>query len=80
TLLFKTQKPAPLLPNDLASVNITSRKAVEAPTAEFNSGPAAIGTGPYKFVSFQAGDRVVLVRNDAYWGAKPHWANVVVRV
>ncbi len=80
TLHFKTAKPAPLLANDLASVNIISRKAVEAPTAEFNSGPAAIGTGPYKFVSFQAGDRVVLARNDAYWGAKPHWKDVVVRV
>ncbi len=80
TLRFKTPKPAPLLPNDIAIVNITSRKAVEAPTADFNSGGAAIGTGPYKFTSFQPGDRVVLARNDAYWGSKPHWKDVTVRV
>ncbi|MEM4970915.1 MAG: ABC transporter substrate-binding protein [Sulfolobales archaeon] len=30
-----------------------------------------IGTGPYKFVSWEKGKRVVLERNDDYWGPKP---------
>jgi peptide/nickel transport system substrate-binding protein len=30
-----------------------------------------IGTGPYKFASWEKGKRVVLERNDDYWGPKP---------
>jgi len=30
-----------------------------------------IGTGPYMFVSWEKGKRVVLERNDDYWGPKP---------
>jgi peptide/nickel transport system substrate-binding protein len=48
-------------------------------TAQFNSGEAAIGTGPYKFVSFTPGDRIVLERNDDYWGEQPEWTRVTFR-
>ncbi len=30
-----------------------------------------VGTGPYKFVSWEKGKRVILERNDDYWGSKP---------
>ena len=30
-----------------------------------------VGTGPYKFVSWEKGKRVVLERNEDYWGSKP---------
>ena len=72
TLRIKTTKPHPLLPNDLSVISIVSRKAATgATTADFNSGKAAIGTGPYKLARFTRGDRIELVRNDAYWGRKP---------
>jgi peptide/nickel transport system substrate-binding protein len=72
TLRVKTHKPHPLLPNDLSVISIVSKKAATgATTADFNSGKAAIGTGPYKFVRFTRGDRIELQRNDAYWGRKP---------
>ncbi len=48
-------------------------------TEAFNAGPAAIGTGPYKLVRFTKGDRVILERNDAYWGEKPAWQRVIFR-
>lgn len=48
-------------------------------TEDFNSGKAAIGTGPYKFSQFIKGDRVVFKRNDSYWGKKPAWDTVVLR-
>jgi len=32
----------------------------------------AIGTGPYKFVSWEKGKRIVLEVNDNYWGDKPY--------
>jgi peptide/nickel transport system substrate-binding protein len=48
-------------------------------TAQFNSGEAAIGTGPYKFALFTPGDRIVLERNDDYWGEEPDWDRVTFR-
>jgi peptide/nickel transport system substrate-binding protein len=48
-------------------------------TEAFNAGTAAIGTGPFKLVRFTKGDRIVLERNDAYWGEKPEWSRVTFR-
>ncbi|MFO0988975.1 MAG: ABC transporter substrate-binding protein [Alphaproteobacteria bacterium] len=80
TIRFVTKGPAPLLPIDLSNVRIVNRKYVEAPTADFNSGKAAVGTGPFKLVEFVPGDRVVFERNDAFWGPKPHWQKVTARI
>jgi len=33
----------------------------------------AIGTGAYKFVSWQKANKITLVRNDNYWGEKPQF-------
>jgi ABC-type dipeptide/oligopeptide/nickel transport system permease component/ABC-type transport system substrate-binding protein len=32
---------------------------------------APVGTGPFRYQSWQRGDRLVLARNEAYWGTKP---------
>ena len=48
-------------------------------TEAFNAGEAAIGTGPYRLVRYTKGDRVVLERNDGYWGEKPAWQRVIFR-
>jgi peptide/nickel transport system substrate-binding protein len=45
--------------------------------ADFNDHP--IGTGPYKFVRWQRGDRIEYVANDDYFGGKPRIRNIVVR-
>ena len=77
TLRLKTDKPHPLLPNDMVAVMILPKSVAEtAKTEDFNSGKAMIGTGPYRLVEYVAGDRVVLKRNDAYHGQKPAWENV----
>jgi len=80
TIRFKTATPYPLMPVDISSIHIIERKYAEAPTVDFNSGRAAIGTGPYKFVSYIADDRLVLARNDDYWGTKPAWAKATLRI
>ncbi len=80
TIRFLTHGPAPLLPNDISAIAIINRKMVEAPTADFNSGKAVIGTGPFRFVDFVPGDRVTMVRNDGYWGGKPPWSKVTFRI
>lgn len=48
-------------------------------TEAFNSGAAAIGTGPFRLGRYAKGDRIVLERNETYWGTKPAWQRVVFR-
>jgi peptide/nickel transport system substrate-binding protein len=82
TILVITEGPAPTLPNDFIRLFIVSHKAAQGLTkdtanAAFNSGKAAIGTGPYKFVSWTPKSELVLARNDSYWGPKEPWARHV---
>ena len=82
TVLVITDGAAPTLPNDFIRLFIVSAKAAAGLTKEtsneaFNSGKAAIGTGPYKYVSWQPKGDLVLARNDAYWGPKEPWAKHV---
>ncbi len=81
TLQLKTAVPYAMLPYDLDSIFIVSKKAAAgASTEDFNSGKAAIGTGPYKLLRFARGDRIELARNDAYWGGKSPWDKVTLRI
>ena len=85
TIQLKTAAPYAMLLSDLNSIFIVSKKAASgASTEDFNSGKAAVGTGPYKLLRFARGDRIELARNDAYWGAqngKPAaWDKVTLRI
>lgn len=81
TVRFKTARPYPLLPNDMAVVHILSKKnATGANSSDFNSGKAAIGTGPYKLAKYSRGDRVELTRNEDYWGKKPFAKNLTFKI
>ncbi len=81
TIRFKTAAPYPLMPNDMSTIFILSaRVAKGATTEDFNSGKAAIGTGAFKFVRYAKGDRIELVRNDAYWGTKAAWDKATLRI
>ncbi len=80
TVRVTTAEPYPLMPNDLTTIAIISRKhGTGAKTEDYNSGKATIGTGPYKLKEFIKGDRYAFERNEAYWGTKPVWTNVLVR-
>ncbi|MFN3746456.1 MAG: ABC transporter substrate-binding protein [Hyphomicrobiaceae bacterium] len=80
TIRISTKAPYPLMPNDMATIAIISKKVASgAKTDDFNSGKAAVGTGPFKFSEFVKGDRYVVVRNDDYWGEKPKWSKVTIR-
>ena len=81
TIRLKTATPYPLMPNDMGTILIVSSKAAKgARTEDFNSGKAAIGTGPFKFVRWQKGDRIELARFDGYWGPRSAWDRVTFRV
>jgi peptide/nickel transport system substrate-binding protein len=81
TLIFKTATPHVLLPSDLASVYIIPKGVAErAATEDFNSGKAAIGTGPYKFAEYVPNQRVVLKANYGYWGGEEPWDKVTFKI
>ena len=81
TLRLKTAAPYAMVPYDLDSVFIVSKKAAAGARPEdFDSGKSMIGTGPFRFVRFARGDRVELARNDRYWGGAPPWDKVTFRI
>ena len=81
TVRFHTSQPYPLLPLDMTNVRILDKETHErATTEDFNALRAAIGTGPYRAVSYRSGDRIEFVRNDAYWGPKPAYERVNYRM
>jgi peptide/nickel transport system substrate-binding protein len=79
TVRFLTDGPVPLLPTNLSNVFILSSARGMRSTAEFNGGAAAIGTGPFRLVSWQPGQPLVLERNAAHHAGAPHWARVTFR-
>ncbi len=80
TVQIKTERPYPLMPNDMSTFSIISKKhGTGAKTEDYNSGKATIGTGAFKFVEYVPGDRIVIERNDDYWGEKPQWNRVTLK-
>jgi peptide/nickel transport system substrate-binding protein len=68
------------MPQDISNIFIISKKHGEgALTADYNSGKAAIGTGRYRFTEYVPGDRIVMERNEDYWGDKPEWQKVTFK-
>ncbi|HYD32213.1 MAG TPA: ABC transporter substrate-binding protein [Azospirillaceae bacterium] len=53
--------------------------AMVAPESAAGNKQKPIGTGPFRFDRWVAGDRVVMLRNPDYWGAKPALREVTFR-
>jgi len=81
TIVFRTATPHVLLPSDIASVFIVSKKNGEkATTGDYNSGRAAIGTGAYRFAEYTPNQRVVLKANYGYWGGEQPLDKVTFKI
>ncbi|MEA4912062.1 MAG: ABC transporter substrate-binding protein [Oscillospiraceae bacterium] len=57
---------------------IVSKSAYEADPEGYARNP--IGTGPYRFVSWDAGDKITLTRFDEYWGDAPAIKDVTFKI
>ena len=83
TLHIHTDGPASTLPNDFIRLFIVSSEAAadystpETAAGGFNSGAATIGTGPYKYVSWEPKGDLVLERFDDYWRGEGAWERVI---
>lgn len=85
TIRVTTDGPAPTLPNDFTRLMVVSHGiGMEPRNEQFNSGKAAIGTGPFKFVSWEPRGDFVVERFPGWWGGQAPerpaaWARVVRR-
>lgn len=80
TIHVSTAAPYPLMPVDLSQIHIISNEVgPDVTTSQFNDGTAMIGTGPYKFVEWVPSDRIVLQKNEGYWGTKANFDKVTMK-
>ncbi len=67
TVVLTTSEPYPVLFAQLTKLSIVPQHVVEAVSKDaFNANP--VGSGPYKFETWNRGVEVILARNDDYWG------------
>ena len=72
---------APFAPfADLLSVTgvVSQKAATPYDGTRLNKNP--VGSGPYKLAEWVRGERLILVRNDAYWGKKPTVEKLVFQI
>jgi peptide/nickel transport system substrate-binding protein len=77
TLVFVLKQPNAIFLDRLQNRFMISKAAADKYGDEMDQ--HAIGTGAYKFVSFQRGGNFVVTRNDDYWGAKAEIKEVIFR-
>lgn len=77
TVVFVTKQPIATFLDRLENRFIISKVAGDKYGDQLYQNP--IGTGPYKFVSYQRGGNMVFTRNDDYWGRKAAIKEVVFR-
>jgi peptide/nickel transport system substrate-binding protein len=79
TVVFRLKEPyAPFLSNLAYPTGlIVSPEAVKRHGADFGRNPS--GTGPFRFAEWESNAKVVVVRNDLYWGDAPSLEAVVFR-
>jgi peptide/nickel transport system substrate-binding protein len=78
---MKFSSPAPTAPQWMAFLGsyLVPKKYIEAVGLDtFLRKP--IGTGPYKLAEYELNSRIVLERNDNYWGPKPKIARVTIQI
>jgi len=78
TVIFHLKHPyAPILQR--VTLGIVPKRLLEGQDldkAPFNTKP--VGTGPYRFVSWTPGDKIVLEANEDYWGGAPSIKRLVL--
>jgi peptide/nickel transport system substrate-binding protein len=79
TVRFKTDGPYPLFVERMTAQVMESDKVIREKGDEWMQ-EHPVGTGPYKLVKWSRKQEHMLVRNDDYWGPKPYYKYVRVRI
>lgn len=81
TLIIRTREPSPNLPIMLSAVYvIPAAHAADATGERFNTVAAIIGSGPFRFASWQRGDRLIMEPNPNFTGPAVPWRRVEYRI
>lgn len=80
TVRVTTDRANPLLPGQFTNVFILPKSVVGAGPEDFSAARATIGTGPFRLTSYRYGERAELEPNPNYWGERPAWQHVHIRV
>jgi len=78
---MKFDSPAPTAPQWMAFLGsyIVPKKYIESGGLD-NFLKQPVGTGPYKLVEYELNSRIVLERNDKYWGPKPKVGHITIQI
>ncbi len=79
TVRFKTDGPYPLFVERLTAQVMQSEKVIRDKGHEWMQ-ENPVGTGPYKLVKWAKKQEHLLMRNDDYWGPKPVFKYVRIRI
>ena len=79
TVRFNTDGPYPLFVERLSAQVMQSEKQIKEKGHEWMQ-EHPVGTGPYKLVRWNRKQEHLLVRNDDYWGAKPYFKYLRIRI
>ena len=79
TVRFHTDGPYPLFVERLTALVMQSEKVIREKGQEWMQ-ENPVGTGPYKLVRWNKKQEHLLVRNDDYWGPKPAFKYVRIRI
>ncbi|MGH7392768.1 MAG: ABC transporter substrate-binding protein [Candidatus Rokuibacteriota bacterium] len=79
TARFKTDGPYPLFAERLTAQVMQSEKVIKEKGHDWMQ-EHPVGTGPYKLVKWTRRQEHVLARNDDYWGPKPAFKHVRIRI
>ena len=73
TFRIRTSGPLPILTTNLTQIFIVPASVGQKGNPEFNTGEAAIGTGPFRVASWSTNAPLVLRRNESWWGGRVPW-------
>jgi len=79
--VMRFASPAPTAPAWLAFLGsyVVPKEYMERVGLE-GFGARPVGTGPYRLAEYQVNARIVLERNEAYWGPKPELRRITVEI
>jgi peptide/nickel transport system substrate-binding protein len=79
TVRFKTDGPYPLFVERMTAQVMQSEKVIKEKGHEWMQ-DNPVGTGPYKLLKWSKKQEHLLVRNEDYWGNKPAFKHVRIRI
>lgn len=81
TVRIVTKAPVPALLGNVGGIPVIPSSVCKAnDRAAFATAAGSISSGPYKFVSYVPGEKVVLERNPYYYGTPARWDHVTFRL